>query len=380
MRNVLTFAILSFLSLTAAAQSTHEDDTAAALFVRQVLRATPYYDSLRHITITHAVANPEKNTVRLTLRLDADRQIQPQKEHYIPFLTAATAPWDLALLAHHDYALCLQVNSDRTINNYYGHAGLMVIISNEDLRQACRTVYARKSRQYLVRYAEATTSQLPLPMGKDEWLAECHYDDSIFSMTLEYSDSIWATVRQFLESHLDNLRIRRAQALVDDTTNAIATSAALSNTVVLHRYRNHSRTDSVEYAIAPTLLQHLLSRTDPTPTEYLQTAARQFDQQTPLQVDTHTRLAHCAYDTAARMMTFSYTISESAMLNLENRSSDDALRSSLHRWLASDDVAELAKNLVAARASLRFSYLSAHSRQPIVITFSPDDIDQVRTQ
>lgn len=256
-------------SVSRQEQGQNKGDTAAALFVQGVKRVVPYYNARYRLTITDASLGRSNRSVRLTARLDADQTIQPEKEYYIGFVTDSGVPWDIGLLAHSGYGICIQVNSDRTVNNYYGYAGLMVIISNADLLQALDTnvvstggrpsgaEMAGMGRDYLARYAQTVGARLPMEMGRDEYFVQCRYQGNILTMTLEYSEVLWPSVRQFLTSGLDGIRASRARSLVEDTTNAIAISAYVSESSIRQVFRNRSCTDSIDFVITPRMLGYV---------------------------------------------------------------------------------------------------------------------------
>lgn len=274
----LLLPALSFAQTVSRQGAGSGKDADAAVFVQGLKQAVPYYNARYHLTVTDVMLNRSNRSVRLTVRLDADQIIRPEKEYYLPLLTSSGAPWDIGLLAHSGYGVCIQVNSDRTINNYYGYGGLMVILTNADLLQALNAAEAQRQaasahgrpsgaemaemgRGYLVRYAQTVAARLPMAMGRGEYFVQCRYQGGTLSMTLEYDDAEWPGVRQFLTSGLEGIRASRARSLVADTTNAIAISAYVSESSVRHIYRNQACTDSVDFVISPRMLGYIYGQT-----------------------------------------------------------------------------------------------------------------------
>ncbi len=386
-----------------------DPDAAAALFVKQFRQIVPYYSAQYHLTVTDVAQNKSNHSVRLTVRVDADQTIQPEKEYYIPFIAAPDMPWDITLLADNGYDLCMQVNSDRTINNYYGYGGLMVILTNADLIRAVgidaskrpdggnlsggksAAEMAQKGRDYLAKYASTISPHLPMPMGKGERFVQCYYVDSALTMTLEYDDSLWGDIRQFLSDNMDDVRVSRTRSLVEDTSNAIAISAYVSASSIRHIYRNHAHTDSLEVTVTPWMLDYVFSKTyaadgslvESTPNDYLSALAQESDRQTPLQVDEETQLVQCSYDTAARLLTYVYEITDAAMLQYgENPMVQETLYMNILQYFQSDDpmVVELVKNIVAAEATVSYVYRSRHGKKPIVFTYSATEVKQASSK
>lgn len=400
---LLLFAAL--LTFSAAAQRTddayapiphHESvpsnpAAAAAMFARQINQIAPYYASQYSLTIITARVNKNNQSVLIEIRLDADQTIRPEKEYYLSLFAEADRPWDLTLLADNGYGLTLQVTTDMTNHNLAGYGGLKVTLTNSDLRSAVGTAVDvdRMGHDYLVSYARNVSARLPMAMGKDEQFVQCYFVDSTLTMTLEYQDSAWPGIRQYLLQNMDNIRISRAMALVDDTTNALAISAKLSKSQIRHVYRNHSLTDSVFYVITPWMLDYVYEKTmqrqndQSSPTGYLMALAAQLERQTPIRVDKETRLMQCTYDTVERLMTITYEIPDSVMLRFETSLQlFEEFGQNMKTYFKSQDpqVATMVKNLIAADATIRYVYGSAYRRQPLILTFTASDLSQILAQ
>lgn len=387
-----------------------DPDAAAALFVSQFKTIIPYYDARYHLTIIDASQNKANHTVRLNARLNADQIIRPEKEYYIPLFTGPDMPWDITLLADNGYDLCVLVRSDLTANSYYGSGGLMVILTNDDLVRAVGIDASKRGsvaaldstnqlndadlsvmgHDYLVNYANRVSALLPLHMGEGENFVQCYFRDTLLTMTLEYDDSVWPGISQFLRNNLDDVRVSRAQTIVEDTSNAVAISALVSQSSIRHIYRNRSHTDSVDFIVTPWMLDYVYNKTmseeenvHSTPSDYLLALAQQLDRQAPIQVDEMTRLVKCTYDTVSRLMTYIYTISDAQMLQFEGDSQlVEVMRERMLLYFKSDDpeVKALVDRLIAADATVSYTYRSPHGRQPMVFTFTAPEISHALQQ
>lgn len=373
-----------------------DSHAAAALFVKKCKQIIPYYSAPNHFTIIDAAQYKDRHRVNLTLRVDADQFIEPQKDFYIGFFATPNLPLDIPLLVQSGYDLCMLVQSDKTINNINGYGGLMVSISNQELRKALEGPQSAPSqadmmqmgRDYLIKYARTITPHLPMRMGKGERFVQCYYSDSLLTMTLEYEDSVWPDIRQFLLNNMDDVRVSRAQTMVEDTNNAIAISALVSGSSVRHIYRNRAHTDSVDFLVTPWMLEYVYNKSlrvdneaQALPSDYLLALAQEMDRRAPIEVDDDTRMVNCTYDSVTRMMTYVYEISDAAMLQIEKEPGvKEMLRQRIVRYFQSDDaeVKALVDNLIVAEATISYVYRSQHSTNPVVFTFVAPEIAHAR--
>jgi hypothetical protein len=159
-------------------------------------------------------------------------------------------------------------------------------------------------------------------------------------------------------------------------------AAYLGGITMRYRYRDHSRTDSTELLIAPWMLETYLSeassddvslRDDMTLLGYI---AENVNKECPSPVDSLTTLASCVLDSVNRVMTYTYQVDELAMLNIETGTdSQNQLTANIEQNLRTNNEARMVLQLlVSTEVTLVYLYTSPHSRNPVTITFTPQQL------
>jgi hypothetical protein len=101
----------------------------------------------------------------------------------------------------------------------------------------------------------------------------------------------------------------------------------------------------------------------------------------PAAVDSLTTMLSCAFDSVNRVLTYTYRVTEMAMLNIENNeNARNQLTTAIQQALLSDSGRLLAQLLVAARVSLVYYYTSPRSQSPLTITLQPSQLHEILKQ
>jgi hypothetical protein len=170
--------------------------------------------------------------------------------------------------------------------------------------------------------------------------------------------------------------------LLDESSGGMGEAAYIGGITMRYRYRDHSRTDSTELLIAPWMWETYLSEAssddvslmdDMTLLGYI---AENVNKDCPEAVDSLTTLASCVLDSVNRVMTYTYQVDELAMLNIETGTdSQNQLTANIEQNLRTNNEARMVLQLlVSTDVTLVYLYTSPHSRNPVTIAFTPQQL------
>jgi hypothetical protein len=209
----------------------------------------------------------------------------------------------------------------------------------------------------------------------------------------EFPDQVWAGKVKRTVGNTDSMRLERMKSLIADPDRVDVVEQAMRGKVTLqYQYYNQSHTDTVKIDIKPMDWELFIEMYRPEQAgeegDNVQSLIYQFkigfdqlNSQCPKQVDDVTVMDSCVFDTAMRVVTYYYSVSELAMLNLEH---DAEMQQVLRGNIASTFVAENSKEYMALLAdegvTLVFQYASPRAGKPVIFAFSPEDIREILKQ
>lgn len=360
-----------------------EDITPVYNLVKTFKKLIPYRDTANHLTAKHVFLNTDYRYVKLSLQYDSDQLITGDTKAWLLDYLVHHSLWSLQPLADHTFDLRVVLSiADKPVSASYTY-------TTTDLQDALSPPVDLRARTFVQEVVQYLSGRLPIKINDDgETLADCRYSSQALLLTsvYEYPDTLWPLIRQYTTDNPDQVRRTVAGKLLADTSSSLMEALWLGGITYRHCYRNQSRTDSTEMFIAPWMWEVLIDEL-PLPAvsdtsdaisdtlALLSQIAENGNQECPYPVDSLTTMVGCHFDSVNRVMTYTYTVDELSMLNLENNATAQAnLLDAIQQVMLSGDGKSLAELLVNANATLVFQYSSPHSRSPLTFTLTPAQI------
>jgi hypothetical protein len=264
--------------------------------------------------------------------------------------------------------------------------------SAEDMKQ----MLPMSPEEWFVQLAVEMQKLLPRETVKGmEVLRNAWYssDSDLFVIEYEFPDQVWAGKVKRTVGNTDSMRLERMKSLIADPDRVDVVEQAMRGKVTLqYQYYNQSHTDTVKIDIKPMDWELFIEMYRPEQAGeeggneqsliyQFKIGFDQLNSQCPKQVDDVTVMDSCVFDTVMRVVTYYYSVSELAMLNLEH---DAEMQQVLRGNIASTFVAENSKEYMALLAdegvTLVFQYASPRAGKPVIFAFSPEDIREILKQ
>lgn len=366
-----------------------EDITPVYDLVKTFKRIIPYYDTASHLAVTHVFMNTDYRYVKLFLRYDPDQTINAETQSQILNYLIHHDLWSLQPLADHTFDLRVELAiKDKPVSARYD-------FTTADLQNALSPPLEQQARDYIAQVVQSIQADLPVHLDDDgQMLVASQYDTAARRITNIYvfPDTVWPPIRDRIVNHPDEVRRTTAQTLLSGAAEGLATAAYLADVTLCYRYGNYSRTDSAEVFIAPWMWETYYNDMDfgldtadiiePTDTLILLSMiADGVNKDCPTAVDSLTTMLSCVFDSVNRVLTYTYRVTELAMLNIENNAeAQSQLTEAVEQVLLSDEGRLLTQLLVSARASLVYYYTSPHSQSPLILTFPPARLEELLNQ
>lgn len=378
MKKLLVFSLYFLVLFSARAQMLGaEDITPVYDLVKTFKRIIPYRDTANHLTVTHVFMSTDYRYIKLSIAYDSDQVINEQTQSAMLDYLVHHDQWSLQSLADHTFDLRLNLFiKGKAHSAQYNY-------TTADLQQALSIEYS--ARAFIAQVAQRVSEMLPRQINDvGETLVECYYDSAalMFTAVYKYPNAFWPETKAKIEANRDSIRYWQAMHLLDESSGGIGEAAYLGGITIRYCYRDHSRTDSTEVLIAPWMWETFLSELnsddvslmdDMTLLGYI---AENVNKDCPEAVDSLTTLASCVLDSVNRVMTYTYQVDELAMLNIETGSdSRDQLTANIEHNLRTNPEARMVLQLlVSTEVSLVYYYTSPRSRNPVTITFTPQQL------
>ena len=360
-----------------------EDITPVYDLVKTFKRIIPYHDTANHVTVFHVFMNTDYRYVKLFLRFDPDQTINAETQSQILYYLTHHDLWSLQPLADHTFDLRVELSiKDTPVSARYDY-------STADLQNALAPSEQQWAHQFVSQVAQYLNNRVPIVVSDDgEAIVSCRFDSNALVLTniYEYPDTVWPRIREYTGNNLDQVRRTVALNLLSDTSSGLVEALWAGGITLRHRYRDRFRTDSTEMNIAPWMWETFIDDI-PLPDESDDSAtitdtlallyyiSESVNKECPYPVDSLTTMVSCFFDSVNRVVTYTYTVDELTMLNLEgDAEAQNNLLEAIHLALSSDDGKELAVLLVATDATLVYQYSSPRSRSPLTFTLTADQI------
>lgn len=365
-----------------------EDITPVYDLVKTYKRIIPYYDTANHLTVTHVFMSTDYRYVKLFLRYDPDQTINAETQSQILNYLTHHDLWSLQPLADHTFDLRVEVFiKDKPVSARYD-------FTTADLQNALSPPLEQQARTYIAEVVQSIQGDLPIEVDDDgQMMVSSQYDSETLMLTniFVFPDTAWPSVRDHIVNNLDKVRRITAESLLSDKAEGLSTAAYLGDVTLRYRYGNYARTDSVEVFIAPWMWETYFNDMYGTDTGaiiesadtliMLSLVADEVNKECPYAVDSLTTMVSCVFDSVNRVMTYTYRVTEMAMLNIENNeNARNQLTTAIQQALLSDSGRLLAQLLVAARVSLVYYYTSPRSQSPLTITLQPSQLHEILKQ
>ena len=354
-----------------------EDITPVYDLVKTFKSLIPYRDTANHLTVTHVFMNTDYRYIKLTIAYDSDQVINEQTQSDMLDYLVHHDQWSLQPLADHTFDLRLNLFIKGKAHS------AQYTYTTADLQQALSIEHS--ARAFIAQVAQRVSEMLPRQINDDgETLVECYYDTAalLFTAVYKYPNTLWPDIKAKIEANRDSIRYRQAMHLLDESSGGMGEAFYLGGITMRYRYRDHSRTDSTELLIAPWMWETYFSELssddvslmdDMTLLGYI---AENVNKDCPEAVDSLTTLASCVLDSVNRVMTYTYQVDELAMLNIETGTdSQNQLTANIEHNLRTNPEARMVLQLlVSTEVTLVYLYSSPHSRNPVTITFTPQQL------
>lgn len=365
-----------------------EDITPVYDLVKTYKRIIPYYDTANHLTVTHVFMSTDYRYVKLFLRYDPDQTINAETQSQILNYLTHHDLWSLQPLADHTFDLRVELFiKDKPVSARYD-------FTTADLQNALSPPLEQQARTYIAEVVQSIQGDLPIEVDDDgQMMVSSQYDSETLMLTniFVFPDTAWPSVRDHIVNNLDKVRRITAESLLSDKAEGLATAAYLGDVTLHYRYGNYARTDSVEVFIAPWMWETYFNDMHGTDTGainesadtliMLSLVADEVNKECPYAVDSLTTMVSCVFDSVNRVMTYTYRVTEMAMLNIENNANAQSqLTDAVEQALLSDAGRPLAQLLVSAQATLVYSYTSPRSQSPLTITLYPSQLHEILKQ
>lgn len=381
MKKLLVFSFFFLVLFSARAQMLGvEDITPVYDLVKTFKRIIPYRDTANHLTVTHVFMSTDYRYIKLSIAYDSDQEINDSTQSAMLDYLVHHDHWSLQPLADHTFDLRLNLfvkGKAHSAQYNYTTADLQQALNPPPLEQ--------QARDFMAQVAQRVSEMLPRQINDNgETLVECYYDTAalLFTAVYKYPNALWPDIKEKIEANLDSLRYQLAMHLLDESSGGMGEAAYIGGITMRYRYRDHSRTDSTELLIAPWMWETYLSEAssddvslmdDMTLLGYI---AENVNKECPSPVDSLTILASCVLDSVNRVMTYTYQVDELAMLNIETGTdSQNQLTANIEQNLRTNNEARMVLQLlVSTDVTLVYLYTSPHSRNPVTITFTPQQL------
>ncbi len=379
-RLLLALALLLAPAIAQAQMLGAEDITPVYDLVKTFKRLIPYRDTANHLTVTHVFMSTDYRYIKLSIAYDSDQVINDSTQSAMLDYLVHHDQWSLQPLADHTFDLRLNLFiKGKAHSAQYNY-------TTADLQQALNPPpIEQQARDFMAQVAQRVSEMLPRQINDDgETLVECYYDTAalLFTAVYKYPNALWPEIKAKIEANRDSIRYRQAMHLLDESSGGMGEAAYLGGITMRYRYRDHSRTDSTELLIAPWMWETYLSEAssddvslmdDMTLLGYI---AENVNKDCPEAVDSLTTLASCVLDSVNRVMTYIYQVDELAMLNIETGTdSQNQLTANIEQNLRTNNEARMVLQLlVSTDVTLVYLYTSPHSRNPVTIAFTPQQL------
>lgn len=381
MKKLLVFNFYFLVLFSTRAQMLGaEDITPVYDLVKTFKSLIPYRDTANHLTVTHVFMSTDYRYIKLSIAYDSDQVINESTQSAMLDYLVHHDQWSLQPLADHTFDLRLNLfikGKAHSAQYNYTTADLQEALNPPPLEQ--------QARDFIARVAQRVSEMLPRQINDvGETLVECYYDSAalMFTAVYKYPNALWPEIKAKIEANRDSIRYWQAMHLLDESSGGIGEAAYLGGITIRYCYRDHSRTDSTEVLIAPWMWETFLSELssddvslmdDMTLLGYI---AENVNKDCPEAVDSLTTLASCVLDSVNRVMTYTYQVDELAMLNIETGSdSRNQLVANIEHNLRTNPEARMVLQLlVSTEVTLVYHYSSPHSRNPVTITFTPQQL------
>lgn len=379
LRFLIVATLLLAMGPTARAQMLGvEDITSVYDLVKTFKRLIPYRDTANHLTVTHVFMSTDYRYIKLTIAYDSD-QVDATQSAMLDYLVHHDC-WSLQPLADHAFDLRLNIFIEgKAYSAQYNY-------TTADLQEALNPPsFEQQARNFMAQVARSVSEMLPRQINDNgETLVACYYDSAalIFTSVYKYPNALWPEIKDTILAKMDYLRQRHAMNLLDESSGGIGEAAYIGGVTMRYRYRDHSSTDSIELLIAPWMWEtyfNELSSDDMSMLDdmtLLGYIAENVNKDCPEAVDSLTTLVSCSLDSINRMMTYTYQVDELAMLNIETGTdSRSQLTANIEQNLRTNNEARMVLQLlVSTDVTLVYLYTSPHSRNPVTITFTPQQL------
>ena len=381
MKKLLVFSFFFLVLFSARAQMLGvEDITPVYDLVKTFKRIIPYRDTANHLTVTHVFMSTDYRYIKLSIAYDSDQVINDSTQSAMLDYLVHHDRWSLQPLADHTFDLRLNLfikGKAHSAQYNYTTADLQQALNPPPLEQ--------QARDFMAQVAQRVSEMLPRQINDNgETLVECYYDTAalLFTAVYKYPNALWPDIKEKIEANLDSIRYQLAMHLLDESSGGMGEAAYIGGITMRYCYRDHSRTDSTELLIAPWMWETFLSKAssddvslmdDMTLLGYI---AENVNKECPSPVDSLTTLASCVLDSVNRVMTYTYQVDELAMLNIETGTdSQNQLTANIEHNLRTNPEARMVLQLlVSTDVTLVYLYTSPHSRNPVTITFTPQQL------
>ena len=381
MKKLLVFSFFFLVLFSARAQMLGvEDITPVYDLVKTFKRIIPYRDTANHLTVTHVFMSTDYRYIKLSIAYDSDQVINDTTQSAMLDYLVHHDQWSLQPLADHTFDLRLNLfikGKAHSAQYNYTTADLQQALNPPPLEQ--------QARDFMAQVAQRVSEMLPRQINDNgETLVECYYDTAalLFTAVYKYPNALWPDIKEKIEANLDSIRYQLAMHLLDESSGGMGEAAYIGGITMRYCYRDHSRTDSTELLIAPWMWETFLSKAssddvslmdDMTLLGYI---AENVNKECPSPVDSLTTLASCVLDSVNRVMTYTYQVDELAMLNIETGTdSQNQLTANIEHNLRTNPEARMVLQLlVSTDVTLVYLYTSPHSRNPVTITFTPQQL------
>lgn len=377
----LCLMLLMLVWLPLEAQVADEEDFADVEELAETIKAqAPYYDAENHLSLVGVILNKEGRFLRVEYALEKGYQIK-ESEWFLDYFVH-NDKWDVQPLLNHAFDLRILVKHPK-MEDSPNQGASAFNYHPEDIQTAILLPLDEQARRFVASLAHRMNRQLPHATGQGETMVECRYDEKARVMTTvyEYAQGMWPEVRRYVMENMEMVRKDRAADLVMDTANHLAFVSYKGDVTLRHVYRDEHQTDSVEMLIAPWMWKSVFERgaasmTDPM--EQLQSIADELNGQCPVRVDEQTTLEGCTLDTAARQLTYTYSLSATAMETFRSGGPGrQALAEAIRHSYVSGEGRRLASHLISAGVAVRYNYSSPQSQEPFDIILTVDELKTI---
>ena len=380
-RFLIVATLLFAMGSTARAQMLGvEDITSVYDLVKTFKRLIPYRDTANHLTVTHIFMSTDYRYIKLSIAYDSDQVINDATQSAMLDYLVHHDRWSLQPLADHTFDLRLNIFIEgKAYSAQYNY-------TTADLQEALNPPsFEQQARNFMAQVARSVSEMLPRQINDNgETLVACYYDSAalIFTSVYKYPNALWPEIKDTILAKMDYLRQRHAMKLLDESSGGIGEAAYIGGVTMRYRYRDHSSTDSIELFIAPWMWETYFDELNSDDVSMLDDMtllgyiAENVNKECPSLVDSLTTLVSCSLDSVNRMMTYTYQVDELSMLNLEtNSDARDRLTAAIEQNLRTNNETRMVLQLlVSTEVTLVYLYSSPHSRNPVTITFTPQQL------